>query len=130
MDYTPVTFTALRTNTDAAELAQSVVFESGLQNFADSVASYDAHPIAERLLRQVPAAWDETTLLSGDPDSNVILARRSGTDWFVGAIFAGPARTVSTRSASCPPVRGWPMCTPTAPAGSSSAPRRSRTRTR
>jgi alpha-glucosidase len=96
MDYTPVTFTALRTNSDAAELAQSVVFESGLQNYADSVESYDAHPVAERLLRQVPAAWDETKLLSGDPDSNVVLARRSGTDWFVGAIFAGPAHTVST----------------------------------
>src|SRR5579859_2292081 len=41
MDYTPVTFAALRTNTDAAELAQAIVFESGLQNYADSVADYD-----------------------------------------------------------------------------------------
>src|SRR5439155_15678729 len=30
MDYTPVTFTAKRTNTEAAELAQAVAFESGL----------------------------------------------------------------------------------------------------
>jgi hypothetical protein len=96
MDYTPVTFTAKRTNSDAAELAQAVVFESGLQNFADSVESYDAHPVAERLLRQVPVAWDETRLLAGNPDSHVVLARRSGTNWFVGAIVAGGARTVST----------------------------------
>src|SRR2546421_10045905 len=95
MDSTPVTFTAKRTNTDAAELAQSVVFESGLQNYADSVESYDAHPVAERLLRQVPSVWDETTLLSGDPDSHVVLARRNGSDWFVGAIVAGPGRTVA-----------------------------------
>ncbi|OLB65301.1 MAG: alpha-glucosidase [Actinobacteria bacterium 13_2_20CM_2_72_6] len=95
MDYTPVTFTAKRTNTDAAELAQSVVFESGLQNYADSVESYDAHPVAERLLRQVPSVWDETKLLSGDPDSHVILARRNGSDWFVGAILAGAGRTVA-----------------------------------
>jgi alpha-glucosidase len=93
MDYTPVTFTAKRTNTDAAELAQSVVFESGLQNYAGSVAEYDARPVAERLLRQVPSVWDETRLLSGDPDSHVILARRNGSGWFVGAISAGPART-------------------------------------
>ena len=90
-----VTFTAKRTNTDAAELAQSVVFESGLQNYADSVESYDAHPVAERLLRQVPSVWDETKLLSGDPDSHVILARRNGSDWFVGAILAGAGRTVA-----------------------------------
>ncbi len=96
MDYTPVTFTAKRTNTDAAELAQSVALESGLQNFADSVESYDAHPVAERFLRQVPNVWDETKLLSGDPDSIVVLVRRHGTDWFVGAITAGPGRTIST----------------------------------
>jgi alpha-glucosidase len=95
MDYTPVTFTAKRTNTDAAELAQSVVFESGLENFADSVESYDAHPVAERFLRQVPNVWDETKLLAGDPDSIVVLARRNGTDWFVAAITAGPGRTIA-----------------------------------
>jgi alpha-glucosidase len=95
MDYTPVTFTAKRTNTDAAELAQSVVFESGLQNYADGVAAYDARPVAERLLRQVPAAWDDTRLLSGDPDTRVVLARRSGTDWFVGAITATGAQTLT-----------------------------------
>ena len=96
MDYTPVTFTALRTNSDAAELAQSIVFESGIQNYADSTASYDAHPLAERLLKQVPAAWDDTVLLSGDPDTNVVLARRDGSNWYVGAIFAGPGHTVTT----------------------------------
>jgi alpha-glucosidase len=96
MDYTPVTFSAKRTNTDAAELAQSVVFESGLQNFADSVESYDAHPVAERFLRQVPNVWDETRLLAGNPDSIVELARRNGTDWFVGTITAGSGRTVTT----------------------------------
>jgi alpha-glucosidase len=87
---------ALRTNSDAAELAQSVVFESGLQNFADSVASYDAHPVAERFLSQVPNVWDDTRLLAGDPDTAVILARRNGSDWYLGAITAGPARTLST----------------------------------
>src|SRR5438477_7951194 len=96
MDYTPVTFTAKRTNSDAAELAQAVVFESGLQNYADSIASYDAHPLAERLLKLVPNVWDDTRLLSGDPDSNVVLARRNGANWYVGAIFAGSGRTVST----------------------------------
>jgi hypothetical protein len=95
MDYTPVTFTAKRTNSDAAELAQSIVFESGLQNYADSVAAYDARPVAERLLRQVPAAWDDTRLLAGDPDTEVVLARRSGTDWFVGAITATGAQTLT-----------------------------------
>jgi alpha-glucosidase len=95
MDYTPVAFTAKRTNTDAAELAQSVVFESGLQNFADSIESYEAHPLAQRVLRQVAAAWDETEVLSGDPDRDAVFARKRGTNWFVGAITAGGPRTVT-----------------------------------
>jgi alpha-glucosidase len=92
MDFTPVTFTALRPLSDAAELALSVVFESGLQNLADSIESYDAHPLAKRFLRQVPAAWDDTRLLSGHPDTHVVLARRGGTNWFVGGVFDGAAR--------------------------------------
>jgi alpha-glucosidase len=95
MDYTPVTFGAVRTNTDAAELAQSVVFESGLQNYADSIASYNARPVAERLLKLVPNVWDDTVLLSGDPDTNVVLARRNGSDWYIGAITAGTGRTIT-----------------------------------
>ncbi len=102
MDFTPVTFTAVRPTSDAAELALSVLFESGLQNLADSIESYQAHPLALRFLRQVPAAWDETRLLSGNPDSHVVLARRHGTGWFVGAIFDGPARTTTTRLSFLP----------------------------
>src|SRR5262249_38197330 len=76
--------------------AQAIVFESGLQNYADSIASYNAHPVAERLLKLVPNIWDDTRLLSGDPDTNVVLARRNGANWYLGAIFAGPGRTFST----------------------------------
>ena len=78
------------------------MFESGLQNFADSMASYDSRPLAERFLRQVAAAWDDTRLVAGDPDSRAVLARRGGTDWFVGAIVAGPAQTVTAPLAFLP----------------------------
>jgi len=94
MDYTPVTFsTANRRTTDAHELALSVVFESGLQHFADSPESYAARPVAERFLSAVPAAWDDTRLLAGSPGRAATVARRRGDDWFVGSITAG-ARTV------------------------------------
>jgi len=73
-----------------------VVFESGLQNLADSIDTYAAYPVAERFLREVPADWDDTRLVSGDPDSHAVLARRHGADWFVGAVTAGPAHTVAT----------------------------------
>ncbi|MEV4319376.1 glycoside hydrolase family 97 catalytic domain-containing protein [Actinocrispum sp. NPDC049592] len=89
MDFTPVTFSGVRPNTDAAELALSVVYESGLQNFADKVDVYRTYPLAEQLLRAIPAAWDDTKLVAGDPGKLAVLARKSGADWFVGAITAG-----------------------------------------
>ncbi|WP_275739067.1 glycoside hydrolase family 97 protein [Halorhabdus sp. SVX81] len=95
MDYTPVTFSADRRLTSAGhELALSVVYESGLQHFADSIESYADYPLAEDVLEAVPAAWDETVFLGGHPGSEATLARRRGEQWFVGSITAGPARTV------------------------------------
>jgi hypothetical protein len=90
MDYTPVTFTDVkypRTTTNAHELAQSVVFESGVQHFADSVEAYRALPSRARdFLSQVPAAWDETRGISGEPGRSVVIARRSGEVWYVGGL--------------------------------------------
>jgi len=96
MDYTPVTFSAKnRKTTVAHELALSVVFESGWQHFADSIASYDASG-GEAFLKTVPAAWDETRFVAGYPGDYAVLARRKGTQWFLGAINAGTARSVGT----------------------------------
>jgi alpha-glucosidase len=96
MDYTPVTFSARnRITTDGHELAMSVVYESGLQHYADTPESYELHPVAASVLQDVPAAWDDTRLVAGAPDRFVAIARRSGHRWFVGALGAGPARTVT-----------------------------------
>jgi hypothetical protein len=91
MDYTPVTFSTPRRRTsDGHELALSVVFESGLQHFADSPEAYGAHPAARRWLKRVPAAWDDTKLVAGYPGAGATIARRAGHRWFVGSITAGP----------------------------------------
>ncbi|ADB62734.1 Glycoside hydrolase 97 (plasmid) [Haloterrigena turkmenica DSM 5511] len=95
MDYTPVTFSAERRATSAGhELALSVVYESGLQHYADGIESYETYPIAERVLESVPAAWDETRFLRGRPGSEATFARRKGDGWFVGSITAGPAESI------------------------------------
>ncbi|WP_224337730.1 glycoside hydrolase family 97 protein [Haloprofundus halobius] len=95
MDYTPVTFSAeTRTTSAGHELALAVVFETGLQHFADSVESYRAHPAAEEFLERVPAAWDETRFVGGWPGSEATIARRRGERWFLGSITAGGSRTV------------------------------------
>ncbi|MFI6295353.1 glycoside hydrolase family 97 catalytic domain-containing protein [Nonomuraea sp. NPDC050790] len=95
MDFTPVTFTAVRSVSAGFELALAVLFESGVQHFADSIEAYGARPEARRLLTQVPVAWDETRLLSGDPADHLVLARRDGEVWYVACGTAGDPRVVT-----------------------------------
>jgi hypothetical protein len=90
MDFTPVTFSDAKyphRTTFGHELALSVVFESGVQHFADSAASYRALPdAAKTFLEQVPAAWDDTRAVVAEPGRQVVIARRSGAVWYVGGI--------------------------------------------
>lgn len=90
MDYTPVIFSDLKNEhktTYAHELALSIVFESGWQHFGDAVEQYLKLPDgALTILKRVPTVWDEVKLLEGYPGKHVVLARRKGSSWFIGAI--------------------------------------------
>ncbi len=90
MDYTPVTFTNQtypHLTTNAHELALSIVFESGVQHFADRVSAYLNLPKpVKEFLMNVPTAWHETRLLSGYPGKEIVIARRKGTTWYIGGI--------------------------------------------
>jgi alpha-glucosidase len=96
MDYTPVSLdVGTHEATVAHELALPVVYESGWTHLADKPEAYEHYPQALRFLDQVPAGWDETRYVAGHPSNGAVLARRSGARWFLGAVSAGPARTVT-----------------------------------
>lgn len=90
MDYTPCTFTDSQNphiTTDCHELALPILFESGLQHMADRPSAYLGQPSAVReLLSGLPSAWDETLLLAGYPGQYAVIARRSGTEWYIAGI--------------------------------------------
>ena len=77
------------------QLAMYVVFESPLQMLADSPSEYEREPEAMEWLRAVPVTWDETRALDGAAGSHVLLARRHGAEWFVGAMTNTSARTLT-----------------------------------
>ncbi|MEV8412159.1 glycoside hydrolase family 97 catalytic domain-containing protein [Streptomyces niveus] len=94
MDFTPMGFQfGRRNNTEAAELALSVVYESGFQNYAGSVEAYRSRPEVARFLEQVPTVWDESRLVAGSPGEGATFARRNGDRWFVGSVRAGDGGT-------------------------------------
>lgn len=106
MDYTPVTFSnrgtkdtsdpvladsnpALikRVTSLGHELALSVVFECGIQHFADRAQSYLTQPdYVIDFLKEVPVAWDDTMLLDGYPGEFAVVARRKGDAFYLGGI--------------------------------------------
>ncbi len=90
MDYTPVTFSNSQhphITSYAHELALSVVFESGLQHFADKPSAYELLPAAPKdFLKHVPVSWDDTKLIDGYPGETVIIARRKGKQWYIGGL--------------------------------------------
>lgn len=90
MDYTPVAFTNSQhrhTTSYAHELALSVIFESGIQHWADRPQGfYDLPDMPRQFMKDVPTAWDETRLLDGYPAEHVVMARRKGHDWYVAGI--------------------------------------------
>jgi alpha-glucosidase len=96
MDHTPVLFTtgqltngsgSTRTSTDAHELATSVIYESGIQHFADRPEGYNSF-IGKSFLQTVPSAWDDIHYIDGVPGEYVIMARLKGNDWYIAGISA------------------------------------------
>ena len=90
MDYTPCAFSDSQhphITTHGHELALTVLFESGLQHLADRPESFLAQPKdVQEFFGELPAAWDDTKLISGYPGEYVALARRSGERWFIAII--------------------------------------------
>ncbi|HMG34039.1 MAG TPA: glycoside hydrolase family 97 protein [Blastocatellia bacterium] len=74
------------------QLAMYVVFESPLQMLADSPSNYLREPEAMQFLAPVPTVWDETLVLDSRIGDYVIVARRSGQVWYVGAMTDWTAR--------------------------------------
>jgi alpha-glucosidase len=68
------------------QLAMYVVFESPLQMLADTPSNYLREPEAMEFLGPVPSVWDETRVLDAKMGDYVVVARRSGRNWYVGAM--------------------------------------------
>ena len=95
MDYTPTAYsTPRRLSTYAHETALPFVYESGWMVMCDKPEYYLESP-ARPVLQEVEAAWDETKFLAGYPGEYIVIARRKGPKWTIGALNAGAARNMT-----------------------------------
>ena len=77
----------------AQELALLVVYESPLMCVADDPDHYRNQPGLD-FLRLVPTVWDETRVLDGAVGKHILIARRSGPDWYIGGMTADDPYTL------------------------------------
>lgn len=74
------------------QLAMYVVYESPLQMLAESPSHYLKEAECMEFLSAVPTVWDTSIVLQGEVGEYVAIARRSGDDWYVGAMTNWDAR--------------------------------------
>lgn len=74
------------------QLAEYVVFDGPLQMLCDSPSRYEADPACSDFLYRVPTVWDETRVLEGSIGEYIVIARRKGDTWYIGALTDWTAR--------------------------------------
>ena len=107
MDYTPGSFcnttreqfrarnvSPMVMGTRAHNLAMYVVYQSALQMVSDAPDGIRSHRGSE-FLKVVPASWDQTVGVDGAIGEYVVVARRKGRDWFIGAMTNSMARELA-----------------------------------
>lgn len=72
--------------TRAHQVALYVIFESPLQMLSDSPSNYMKEQETTDFITAIPVVWDEIRGLGGKVGEYILLARRSGNEWFVGAL--------------------------------------------
>jgi alpha-glucosidase len=90
--------------TPSRTLAGYVVYQNHLPMVADYPEAYRGHP-GLKMLANIPTRWDDTKVLSGSVGEHIVIARRHGSVWYVGAmndrrqraleaplLFLGPGR--------------------------------------
>lgn len=81
--------------TRAHAMALFVILSSPMTMLPDSPSDYYREKECTQFLSQIPVEWDETRLLDGKMASYTALARRSGNDWYIGAITNWDERTLT-----------------------------------
>jgi len=84
--FAPIHERPMAMGTRCHQLGMYVVFESPLQMLADSPSNYLREPEAMEFLAPVPTVWDETKVLDAKLGEYVLVARRNGRDWYIGAL--------------------------------------------
>ena len=81
--------------TRAHQVAMYVVYEAPLQMLCESPSVYYKEQETVNFITKIPTTWDETRVLKGEVTKYIAVARRKGTQWFIGAMTNWDTRDFS-----------------------------------
>jgi alpha-glucosidase len=81
--------------TRAHQVALYVVYESPLQMLSDSPSNYEKEQETTTFIVNIPVIWDDIKVLDAKVGDYLLLARRSGKEWFIGALTDWTSRDMS-----------------------------------
>lgn len=84
--YRPNNSEPMSQGTRTRQLAQYAIFFSPLNMLCDSPTHYEENPDCTEFIAKFPVVWDETVPLNCELGKYVSVARRSGNQWYIGAI--------------------------------------------
>ena len=105
--FAPIFERPMSQGTRCHQLAMYVVYESPLQMLADSPSNYLREPEAMEFLGPVPSVWDDTKVLDAKLAEYVLVARKSGRDWYVGAMTNWTPRELEVDFSFLPAGTFW-----------------------
>ena len=91
-NYYPSNSEPMSQGTRCHQLAEYIVFDAPLTMLCDSPSNYRKEEECTSLIASIPTVWDETIALQGKIAEYVVIARRSGSKWYVGALGNWDAR--------------------------------------
>jgi alpha-glucosidase len=106
-NFRPVGDYPMGQGTRAHAMALFVILNSPMTMLPDSPSDYYREQECTGFLAGIPVVWDETRLLEGKIGKYTVLARRSGREWYLGAITDWDKRTISLKTDFLEPGRYW-----------------------
>ncbi|MCW3464490.1 glycoside hydrolase family 97 protein [Chitinophaga nivalis] len=82
--------------TRCQQLAMYVLYDAPLQMLCDNPVAYEKETECTAFITQIPVIWDQTIPLQGEIGEYLVMARKKGTRYYLGALTNWTARDIVT----------------------------------
>lgn len=80
--------------TRAHQLALYITLDSPLSMLADTPTNYESEQVTTSFIASLPRRYDEKVVMTGVMGKYIVVARRSGQDWYVGGLTNWESRDI------------------------------------